>query len=209
MDTTQLAVDLFDKRADDYQEKYMDQGLYHHSFDVFCGYIPTKNAAVLDIACGPGNVAQYLLQKRPDFDILGIDLAPNMVRLAQANNPNATFRVMDIRAVRQLDQHYDGILCCFGLPYLSKEAAIALISDVAALLKPNGIFYLSTMEDDYEKSGTRYSSKGEALYMFFHQADYLTEALTQNGFTVLNVIRQDFPTTDGTKTTDLLMIAKR
>lgn len=209
MDTTKLAVDLFDKRADDYQEKYMDQGLYHHSFDLFCDYLLTQNAAVLDIACGPGNVAQYLLQKRPDFNILGIDLAPNMVRLAQANNPGAAFQVMDIRAVRQLDQRYDGILCCFGLPYLSKEAAIALIGDVAALLKPNGIFYLSTMEDDYEKSGIQYSSKGEPLYMFFHQADYLTEALAQNGFTVLDLIRQDFPTTDGKKTTDLLMIAKR
>jgi hypothetical protein len=40
-------------------------------------------------------------------------------------------------------------MCGFGLPYLSKEETENLISGSFALLKPEGVLYVSTMEDDY------------------------------------------------------------
>lgn len=209
MDNNNLAVHVFNKLAEDYQKKFMDVEAYHNSFDIFCESIKTPNAAILELACGPGNITQYLLNKRPDFIIQGTDLAENMIALAQINNPSVEFKVLDCRAIDCLSQKFDGIMCGFGLPYLSKEEAIKLILDAANILKPDGVLYLSTMEDDYSKSGLKRGSSGDELYIYYHQADYLTEALATNNFKIIDLQRQDYQFPDGSKNIDLLIIAKK
>ena len=67
MDKSKQAAELFDHFAKAYQDKYMDLSLYHDSLDLFCRSITKKEADVLDIACGPGNITHYLLKKAPRF----------------------------------------------------------------------------------------------------------------------------------------------
>ncbi|MDR6569092.1 class I SAM-dependent methyltransferase [Chitinophaga ginsengisegetis] len=207
MDKLQMAINVFNKRAVQYQDKFMDVALYHDSFDLFCNSIPKQTAAVLEIACGPGNITRYLLQKRPGFQLLGIDLAPNMLELARSNNPQAEFMLMDGRDILRLNKLFDGIMCGFCLPYLSREEAVKMIGDAARLLLPGGIFYISTMEDDYARSGFQRSGAGDELYMYYHQADYLVNALNANGFKIMDIRRKQYPAADGSTTTDLIIIA--
>ncbi len=198
---------LFNKLAKLYEEKYMDPDLYDDTYDFLCKEIPT-NAEILEIACGPGNITKYLLKKRPDFKILGTDLAPNMLELAKINNPQAEFQLLDGKEISTLRQKYDAIICGFFLPYLSKEETLQFIEDAAAQLKSNGILYLSTMEDDYSNSGLKSSSTGEQLFMHYHEENYLTEAMHKNRLNTINLQRKDFPTQDNTKVTDLILIGQ-
>jgi ubiquinone/menaquinone biosynthesis C-methylase UbiE len=208
MDHNPMSVDVFNKRADLYQEKFMDVTLYHDTFDLFCEYLPREQATVLEVACGPGNVTKYLLHKRPDLKILGTDLAPNMLRLAAINNPQATFQLMDARDIGKMDRVYDGVMCGFGFPYLSKTEVITFIADAARLLADTGVLYISTMEDDYSKSGLKQSATtGDTTYTYYHQADYLTEALTTHHFHIVLVTRKVSVAADGSNTTDLIIIA--
>jgi predicted TPR repeat methyltransferase len=209
MDNNQNAVNLFNKYADAYQDKFMNVDLYADSFDLFCKEINVTNASVLELACGPGNITRYLLDKRPDFKIMGTDLAPKMIELAQVNNPSAEFQLMDCRAFGKMNQTFDGIMCGFCLPYLSKEEAIQLIADASHILSPGGVIYISTMEDEYSQSGFRTGSQGDQMFQHFHQADYLTEALIQTGFTIIDLSRKEYPSGEGAKTTDLLIIARK
>jgi predicted TPR repeat methyltransferase len=209
MDKSKIAVEIFDKRANQYQDKFMDVLLYHDTLQLFCTNIKKENADILELACGPGNVTKYLLTLRPNFRILATDLAPNMLRLAKLNNPEAEFRSMDCREIGKLNKKFDAIMAGFALPYLTKEEAINLIRDAAELLNENGIFYLSTMEDDYGKSGFQTSSSGDRIFIHYHQANYLTQALEENGFKIVELTRIDFPKEDGSKTTDLILIAQK
>jgi 2-polyprenyl-3-methyl-5-hydroxy-6-metoxy-1,4-benzoquinol methylase len=208
MNKNEIAVHVFDKCAEDYEQKYMDVSKYHDTFDLFCKNMP-NDAAVLDIACGPGNVTKYLLEKRPDLQILGIDLSSNMVALAEKNNPLATFQVMDCRQISTLSQQYDGIVCAFFLPYLSKREALELIKDATQLLKPNGVLYLSTMEDKYEKSTWKKGSTGDKIYMHYHEASYLSLEIIKNGYEKSHSWFKDFTTSDGEKMTDLIIVATK
>lgn len=207
MDRSKNAIALFDKLAKLYESKYMNVDLYREGLDLFCGQIPKKNPEILELACGPGNITKYLLQKRPDLKIFGTDLAPNMIALAKANNPEAEFGLMDCRNIKQLAKKYDGIMCGFALPYLSKEEAIQLIADTANLLHPKGILYLSTMSDDYSKSGIEAASTGDKTFVYYHQADYLTKALEENGFKIILSKYQDYPLKKGI--TDLIIVAQK
>lgn len=207
IDKNQQAVDVFNKLAKLYQEKYMDVSMYGDTLGLFCEHLKT-GASVLELACGPGNVTKYILDQRPDLKWLGTDLAPNMLSLARENNPTASFELLDARKIADLTERFDAILCGFCLPYLSKEDAFQLITDAAKILKPGGILYLSTMEDDYTKSEYKKGSGGDEIFMYFHEGAYLTEALIRHGYELLKIKRQDFPSSDGTKVVDLIIIAK-
>ena len=79
MDHSANSARVFDQLADGYREKFMDLTLYDDSYREFCELLPPGRARVLDAACGPGNVARYLMAQRPELDLLGLDLAPRMV----------------------------------------------------------------------------------------------------------------------------------
>ena len=209
MNKNKNAVEVFNKLANIYQNKFMDVSLYSDTFDFFCNNIKNKHAQVLDIACGPGNITRYLLHKRPDLKITGLDLASNMIELAKTNNPKANFQLMDCKDISMIETKYDAIICGFYLPYLSKEEAVKLIADAAKLLNSKGLLYISTMEDEYGKSGFKKGSSGDAIFMHYHQADYLTVALNENQFAILNVDRKVDPMQDGTIITDLILIAAK
>lgn len=207
MDHSEFAASIFDKYAEGYQARFMDISAYHDSLDVLLAAISVKAATVLEVACGPGNVTQYLLQKRPDMQILGTDLSPNMLALAQANNPTAQFELLDGRAILQVPEQLDAIVAAFFFPYISKEEALRFIQDSATKLAPGGVLYISTMEDDYVKSGLRKGSQGDEVFLHFHEAGYLTTELMACGFDVLDQSRVRAAGPDGD--VDLILIARK
>ncbi|HEX2615994.1 MAG TPA: class I SAM-dependent methyltransferase [Flavobacteriales bacterium] len=203
------AIRIFDQAAQIYQDRYMDVSMYQRSLDRFCAELPTQ-AEVLELACGPGNLTRNLLERRPDLRILGTDLSPRMLELARANNPNATFELLDARGIATLQRHFDGVACGFCLPYLMPEETEALIRDAAQALRPKGVLYLSTMEDDPAQSGLKASSaiEGEFVHVQYYEAAWLTQVLARHGFTVLDLFRTSY-VLHGRDTTDLVLVARR
>jgi ubiquinone/menaquinone biosynthesis C-methylase UbiE len=209
MDPSALAAQAFHTLADQYQAQFMDLDLYDDTYQQFCECIKSGPARVLDVACGPGNVSRYLLRQRPDLDLLGIDLAPRMVALAQAAVPGARFKIHDCRRLSDLQQRFDGVICAFGLPYLSWDETRHLIHEVALLLEPGGVFYFSTMLGKPEDGGLKRCSSGDQVYLYYHsQADLLT-ILEAQGFTVRYPMHRASPGSAHTATTDLIVIARK
>ena len=210
MDFGKAAADIFNKYANEYQERFMDVSLYHSSLNLFCENITKQNASVFELACGPGNITKYLLTQKPDLQITGTDLAPNMIELAKQNNPSAKFHVMDCRDLDSINNVYDAIMCGFCLPYLNKNETVTLINTCSRLLHNNGVIYISTMiEDANNKTGFQTGSKGDSVLMNFHRTDDLKSTLTKNGFDVVHEIYQDFPNSEEKRYTDLILIAKK
>jgi predicted transcriptional regulator YdeE/2-polyprenyl-3-methyl-5-hydroxy-6-metoxy-1,4-benzoquinol methylase len=203
---TSIAVEIFDRFANPYAEKFMDVSAYAKALDLFCGSL-TDQASVLDVACGPGNVAQYLLAKKPGLKIHCTDLSPKMLELAKQHNPSATFELMDCRNISSTGLKFDAICCSFAFPYLSKDEVMKWISDAGKMLAAGGSVYISTMEDNYSRSGWETSPAGNTAYMHYHEAGYLEEALKANNFALKHLHRQDFLKPNGTKMIDLLLVA--
>ena len=208
MDKYEITVSTFNKLANEYQAKYMDFDFYFDTYDKFCDLVTERNAKVFEVACGPGNIARYLLKKRSDYQIHGIDLSPNMVALANKNNPSAVFEVMDSRNISTVHKEFDAIVCGFCIPYLSKSDVMKLIKNMREILKVGGTLYISTMEGEDNKSGFQTSSDGNQVYIYYHQYDQLEKNLKSNGFKVVNVQRKQFPVENGEPTTDLFIYAK-
>lgn len=211
MDRIATTIDTYNKCAEVYQNKAMSMDLYHSSYDRFCDRVKKNNPFLLEVACGPGNMTRYLLEKRPDFKIKGIDLAENMVSLARINVPEAEFMVMDCRDISSLTEKYDALVAGFCMPYLSKEECESFISDIASLLNTGGEIYLSTMEGEDTRAGfeTTSFSGDDLIFLYYHQRDHLITTLEKNGFTGIELITEDYPEPDGSFTTDMIFLATK
>lgn len=209
IDPYKITFETWNKIASIYQDKFMNLDLYDATYDTFCNLIPKTNAPILELACGPGNITKYLLGKRPDFKILATDIAPNMLELAKQNCPSADFKILDCRNLDSINEKYDGIMCGFCMPYLSKEDCVKLIKDCALILNANGILYFSAIEGDYEQSGFESGSSGDKVFVYYHQVDYLQEQLTKNNLELIELKKIDYPKTADIISTHIIFIARK
>ncbi len=178
-----------------YQDKFMNIDLYNESYDFICRYINKNNAKLLEIACGPGNITKYLLSKRPDFDIMGIDIAPNMIELAKKNNPTAYFTVMDCRQIHLLHKKFDGIIAGFYIPYLSKDECDHFLTNTYNLLEDNGILYFSFVEG-YPKDSEFKNGPAGRVFFNYHLLDHLISKLNFLSFSDIKILKVPYKVSD-------------
>lgn len=99
--------------------------------------------AVLDLACGPGNLTRLLAQRvAPGGRVLGVDLARGMIALAARERPpGASFAVMDIERLGLSDQTFDAVACGHGLQF-APDLDRAL-REAWRVLRPSGLLAAS------------------------------------------------------------------
>lgn len=209
MDPYKETFETWNKVASLYQEKFMGLKLYNDTYDLICNVVIKNKATILEIGCGPGNITKYLLSKRPDFNIFGIDIATNMIELAKINNPKANFAVMDSRNISEIETKYDAIVCGFCLPYLSETDSQKLIFEANYLLNNSGFLYLSFVESDPNKSGFQASSTGNRSYFYFHNLDQLKAQLLQNSFEDLKIFKVEYKKSEKEQDIHTIITAKK
>lgn len=204
----QNIIQIYNTVAQEYQDKFANDTVYNHSYDLLLKLMEPTHKKVLDAACGFGKITHYLLNHNSKLSVLGVDAAENMVTLAKQNKPNASFKVMDCREINSLQQGFDVIIFGFCFPYLTKEDVLKLIKDVATMLLPNGLLYISTMIGNYEKdSRVTSSSDGKnSMFIHYHEPTYLIEALEAQEFKILENYTKLYQ--EGGDT-DLFLIAKK
>lgn len=208
MDKYRETFDTWNNIASLYQDKFMDLDLYNDAYDFICSFIDKPNANILEIGCGPGNITKYLLSKRPDFHIFGIDIAPNMVELAKQNNPTAHFAIMDCRQINSLDTKFDGIIAGFCLPYLSQTESKELIYNSYNLLNNNGLIYLSFVEGESDKSEFKVGSGGR-VYFNYYNSDKLKTQLNEFQFEELKTFKVNYKISENEFDIHTILTAKK
>lgn len=192
MDKNKETLQTWNKIAQIYEDKFMGLDLYNDSYNIFCELLEAENARILELGCGPGNITKYLLSKKPEWNILGIDIAPNMIELARKNNPSADFKVMDGRNIKTLKIKFDGMIAGFYLPYLSKIERLDLIQECHYLLNEKGIFYLSFVAGNDSQSGYKSGSSGDRVYFYYHNLEDVKKELMENNFRIMKQIDKDY-----------------
>lgn len=182
----------------------MDVDLYDESYRQFCQMLPSGRARVLDVACGPGNVSRKLLQQRPELEVLGIDLAPQMLELAKKAVPAARFKVHDIRQLQALSAVFDGIICAFGIPYLTAAEVTAFCAACARCLNAEGVLYLS-----FSALPAEAAERPDCPdYLHFHEPAFVRECLHACGFGEIVEIPVPSPVGARLLTQDVIVMAR-
>ncbi|MFT5861965.1 MAG: ubiquinone/menaquinone biosynthesis C-methylase UbiE [Flavobacteriales bacterium] len=187
----------------------MDVDVYNDTYTKFTKSLSLPTSTVLEVDCGPGNVTRYILSKEPALEWLGIDIAPNMIQLAQHYNPRAVFLEMDGRKIRSLDAAFDGIICGFFLPYIYAKEVQTFIADCHKILNSQGILYLSFVDGDPETSDYIKNSQGDQIFFYYHREAQLNKLLKDLGFLLHDCIPVTYTRKDGCTEVHTVIIAQK
>jgi ubiquinone/menaquinone biosynthesis C-methylase UbiE len=100
----------------------------------------SKGLKVLDLGCGDGTTA--IPEARLGADVVGVDIARNLVEAGQArakaeNLTNITFREGDATDLRELeDQRFDLVVSIFGAMFAPKPMEVA--KEMVRVTRPGG-----------------------------------------------------------------------
>jgi SAM-dependent methyltransferase len=121
-----------------------DCGLYLLRAGALFSLLPRPPARVLDCGCGTGWLASFLARR--GYDVVGTDVAPDAIRLAQASLmspmlPNneagaVQFLVADSESLT-FDREFDGVVFFDSLHHATDERAA--IASAFRALKPGGL----------------------------------------------------------------------
>ena len=101
----------------------------------------SKDAKVLDVGCGNGNMSLALGAN--GCQVLGVDISPKAIFYAQKRNPypNVFFAVKDVNTLIANSKKYDAIVCSEVLEHLDRPEK--LLQELCKLLTPNGVLVVT------------------------------------------------------------------
>jgi cyclopropane fatty-acyl-phospholipid synthase-like methyltransferase len=97
-------------------------------------------ARVLDLGCGNGAKTARLA---PRFDVVGVDLSEEQLRLARATVPEATFLQADFLELDFPPESFDAITAFYSIVHVPRDEHPALFGRILRWLKPGGLFLAS------------------------------------------------------------------
>jgi len=96
---------------------------------------------VLDIGCGPGQVAQYLTAR--GVQVIGLDLAPNMLFIAAQRSRGASCTCGDMRALPFRARAFSGVVAFYSIQHLPRSALGFALSEIRRVLTADGILVVA------------------------------------------------------------------
>ncbi|MFW9999853.1 MAG: class I SAM-dependent methyltransferase [Candidatus Hermodarchaeota archaeon] len=137
LDIVKLNKEAWDNAAESYNQE--SHGNIYSLFNYFCENLP-KKGYILDLGSGTGLPYAKLLTEK-GFDVLGIDLSSEMIKISKKNVPSAKFKEMSMTDLN-FKNEFDGIFSSYSMlllnPKLFKETARKIVQ----ALKTGGLFYL-------------------------------------------------------------------
>lgn len=91
-----------------------------------------------DVGCGTGRLEPFLAAR--GLTPHGVDLSPEMVRLARRDHPEFGYEVADVRALPFADASLAGVVCWYSLMYLAPADRPVAFAELARVVKPGGYF---------------------------------------------------------------------
>lgn len=147
---SQVELDKFDELAQRWWDPDGPQKALHALNPARLGYVAQRvalqDAAVLDVGCGGGLLSEAMAQA--GARVTGIDLAPNLLKVARLHGLESgvkvDYRDITVEALAaEAPAGFDAITCMEMLEHVPDPPAI--IRACAALLKPGGRLFLSTL----------------------------------------------------------------
>ena len=100
-----------------------------------------KGKTVLCVGCGTGEECEHL-KSLGAKKVVGIDISPGLIEVAQQSYPDLDFRVMDMEKISFTANTFNFVYSSLTMHYVKSWTKV--LSGVKKVLKKNGIFLFST-----------------------------------------------------------------
>jgi SAM-dependent methyltransferase len=151
---------------------------------VFCDLVRDAGVGggVADVGCGTGRLAPFLAAR--GLEPRGVDLSPDMVRVARRDNPGFDYQVADLRELPFGDATLAGVVCWYSLMYLAPEDRPGAFAELARVVRPGGHLVTAFKAGDGAlRRGGQGTGLGIAFDIYWLPPDEMERLVTDAGFT--------------------------
>lgn len=147
-------VDFYRKWADDYDHQMLDELRYNSPITIarlLDKFLPDKNARIFDIGCGTGLTCTFMHQQGYR-NLDGIDLSPDMVRVAQDRGIYRQVKVGDVNLPLEIaDSEYEAAIS--SGTFTHGHVGPGPLDEIFRILKPGGILACTVHNDLWQTRG--------------------------------------------------------
>lgn len=138
---------------------------------------------VADLGCGPGQVGAYLSAE--GVTTVGIDLSPEMIRVARETFPGLQFHVGDMLHLDLDDESLGGIVAFYAIVHVAPEGLGEIFREMRRVLAPDGVALVAFHIGDEVVHVDDLFGAPVSLDFRFHVPERVVEAMTAAGLRVI------------------------
>jgi SAM-dependent methyltransferase len=182
----------YDSVAEQYAAEYSDE-LSRKPFDCellegFAAELRDKGE-VLEIGCGPGQVARFL--KDRGVEMRGLDLSSEMVKCAGRLNPDISFKEGDMLALKVGDGSFAGVVSFYAIIHLQREDVSRALKEMYRVLQPGGKLLISFHGGDGVLHRDEWYDKPVSIDVSLFSRDEMKGYLEAAGFAVDGIAERE------------------
>jgi demethylmenaquinone methyltransferase/2-methoxy-6-polyprenyl-1,4-benzoquinol methylase len=115
--------------------------------------IPNQPLRILDVCVGTANSAIAVAETNDQNEIIGVDLSPDMIAVAESKIRrrgirNISIHQMDATKMSFQDGEFDTAMISFGLHELDYELMMSILKETSRILKKCGKLYIIDYEQE-------------------------------------------------------------
>lgn len=142
-----------------------------------------QGSRVLDLGCGSGEPIDAFLVAR-GFDVTGVDISEEQIRLAKEALPTSTFIQGDMSEVKLPPKSFDAVVSFYAIFHVPREEHAALLHTASISLRPGGYLLVTMGSGEWE--GTEEDFHGTKMFWSHYGREKNLELIREAGFTILS-----------------------
>lgn len=187
IDKNQKTVEAYDKNAQFYAGKFDSYGVRVEDIDRAIKFNESGLDKVLELGCGSGRDAQYIVSKVGKDNYIGSDASARLIDLARQKLPGVDLRVEDMRKIDVSPETLGIILSFASVLHVNREELADLLDKCHRWLKIGGILYISTKYGEYRE--LEIENLGDKKYYYPYTPEDIKTFAGKGFETVYNVIQ--------------------
>ncbi|HVI49422.1 MAG TPA: class I SAM-dependent methyltransferase [Chitinophaga sp.] len=180
----QVAEDYAADRWDELSRKHFDRLLLKE----FASANKDKGLCA-DFGCGPGQTTRFLYDHGLT-DIVGTDLSPAMVSMAQKLSPQIKFETQDLLNISYPAEHLGSAVAFYAIVHFTTDQIRTCFGEVNRVLKPRGSFLFSFHVGEETVHFDKAHDKEIDIDLFFFKTDDIIALLNETGFDIIDAIER-------------------
>ena len=164
MDKNQLTIKAYDDNFQHYSDKFDDYGVRVEDIDRAIKLNESGSLRALELGCGNGRDAEYIVKKVGETNYTGIDASKELLKIAQDRLPKVDFRLQDMREVDVSPETYGIVFAFASLLHVNREETVEILKKCHKSLKNGGVLYITTKFGEYRE--IKINNMGDEKYYY-------------------------------------------
>lgn len=181
-------TNCYDLTAEEYAKVFYNE-LENKPFDrmILQRFATENSGKFADLGCGCGHTTKFLAENGAK-EIAGIDLSPEMVKIAERLNENLDFEVGNMLDLQKIDGEFGAISAFCAIVHFTYEEIERAFSEIYRVLKSSGQFLFSFHVGDEAVSLDEFLNQKVKITFYFFEVDKILQILEKVGFKVKETI---------------------